>query len=337
MTDNGKFEQWCIIELFGHSQIAGKVTEQAIGGGSFIRVDVPKTSKRPGFTKFFGPSAIYAITPVEKAIALAMAEALNEAPIEEYRLKTVEVGRQLAAPFSGDEPFGDDEDDELFGDWVQEADAARDAEEAEAADEDAATLDDETIRDDRAAAVTWARTLLEGEFVIIDTETTGFDSHDEIIQIAVIDQDGETVFECLVKPEQTIANHRYHGITDEMVQDAPGFPAIHEQLTQALHGKTRVAYNLDYDGRMLNQACDKHDLPRFLWEGGYCAMEMFAQFYGEWNDYHGNYRWKKLREALAHFGLKHEDFGEKEHDAGTDARATLAVIRKMAEWKEPSP
>ena len=39
MTD--KFDHWCIVELFGHNQIAGKVTEQAIGGQSFVRVDVP--------------------------------------------------------------------------------------------------------------------------------------------------------------------------------------------------------------------------------------------------------------------------------------------------------
>ena len=27
-----KFESWAIIEIFGHTQIAGKVTEASIGG-----------------------------------------------------------------------------------------------------------------------------------------------------------------------------------------------------------------------------------------------------------------------------------------------------------------
>ena len=35
------FEQTCIVELMGHNMIAGKVTEQTIGGQGFVRVDVP--------------------------------------------------------------------------------------------------------------------------------------------------------------------------------------------------------------------------------------------------------------------------------------------------------
>lgn len=26
------FDQWCIVEIFGHERIAGRVTEQRIGG-----------------------------------------------------------------------------------------------------------------------------------------------------------------------------------------------------------------------------------------------------------------------------------------------------------------
>ena len=40
------FEQWAIVEIFGHQRIAGKVTEQTIGGCSFVRVDVPALPSR---------------------------------------------------------------------------------------------------------------------------------------------------------------------------------------------------------------------------------------------------------------------------------------------------
>lgn len=36
-----KFEHWCVVEIFGHTRIAGFVTEQTIGGQSFVRVGVP--------------------------------------------------------------------------------------------------------------------------------------------------------------------------------------------------------------------------------------------------------------------------------------------------------
>ena len=33
------FDSWAIVEIFGHQTFAGRVTEQAIGGASFVRVD----------------------------------------------------------------------------------------------------------------------------------------------------------------------------------------------------------------------------------------------------------------------------------------------------------
>ena len=79
-----KFESWAIIELFGHSQIAGKVMEESIGGCSFLRVDVPECDGQPGFTKFFGNGSIYSMTPCGEQIARAALKQINHAPINVY-------------------------------------------------------------------------------------------------------------------------------------------------------------------------------------------------------------------------------------------------------------
>jgi len=42
MSDSKTFESWAIVEVMGHRQFAGYVSEQAIGGASFVRVDVPE-------------------------------------------------------------------------------------------------------------------------------------------------------------------------------------------------------------------------------------------------------------------------------------------------------
>lgn len=88
MQDN-KFEAWAIIELFGHNKISGRVTETTIGGGSFIRVDVPETSKVPAWTRFLNPSAIYAINPVTEEVAVGYAGRLDSRPIDSWDAREV--------------------------------------------------------------------------------------------------------------------------------------------------------------------------------------------------------------------------------------------------------
>ena len=339
MPEPTKFEMHCIVVLFGHTQISGKVTEQAIGGASFIRVDVPKTSKREGFTRFYGPSAIYSMTPVDEQIAALMAEKLEIEPVSEWTLQRALQQKLLADATTAPHPDREDwdsssewpdDDAPFFGPEMPVESEPLDLH-ATPTSENVATALSQLDKDKRAAAQ-WARELLKGEFVIFDTETTGIESEDEIIQIGIINQAGDVVLERLIKPGQPIVDTQYHSITDEMVANAPGFPEVYGQIELALEGKTVVAYNLDYDRRMLFQDCRRHNLDPIPYTGC-CAMEQYAQFNGEWNDYHGNYRWVKLSEALAAFGLKHEDFGTKKHDACTDARATLAVIKKMAEFE----
>jgi hypothetical protein len=76
MTDQKSFETWAIVEVMGHRQFAGFVTEQAIGGVSFVRVDVPAVvdpdgDELPAFTKLLGAGSIYAISPCTEETAKA--------------------------------------------------------------------------------------------------------------------------------------------------------------------------------------------------------------------------------------------------------------------------
>src|SRR5690554_6205319 len=113
------FKQHAVVELFGHNQIAGLVTEQSIGGATFVRVDVPKTSARAGFTKFFGAGAIYAITPVDESVAARMAEALEVAPVQEWRLQELTGGADVPRlPVGWDDEADEDEVEVEY--WTEE-------------------------------------------------------------------------------------------------------------------------------------------------------------------------------------------------------------------------
>jgi hypothetical protein len=92
------FDEWAKVELFGHQVIVGRVTEATLAGGSFLRVDVPATNGNPAFTRFFGPSAIYSITPVGEQVARDLLQVYRKEPVSRYELA------QLPAPNNDDEP-----------------------------------------------------------------------------------------------------------------------------------------------------------------------------------------------------------------------------------------
>jgi len=89
MTETQKFDCWCLVELFGHSKIAGRCTEQNIAGTNMLRVDVPETKTQPGFTRLFGSAAIYAINPIDEQTCRFMAERLEVKPIESWNISEV--------------------------------------------------------------------------------------------------------------------------------------------------------------------------------------------------------------------------------------------------------
>ncbi|HMU97302.1 MAG TPA: 3'-5' exonuclease, partial [Chitinophagales bacterium] len=90
-------------------------------------------------------------------------------------------------------------------------------------------------------------------FAVVDIETTGGNPITErIIEIAIVTYDGQKIVEeysTLVNPEQTISPFisTFTGITNRMVQDAPKFAEIAEQVLSKTAGKIFVAHNAKFD------------------------------------------------------------------------------------------
>lgn len=98
-----KFDLWCVVELFGHSRIAGRCTEQNVAGTNMLRVDVPDTSNQPGFTRFLSSGAIYAINPVSEEVARQMAENLQIQPVNIWDVNHL-VDQKLKSLQGGESP-----------------------------------------------------------------------------------------------------------------------------------------------------------------------------------------------------------------------------------------
>ena len=172
--------------------------------------------------------------------------------------------------------------------------------------------------EDRNDAVEWARRVLTtDDWVILDTETTGL-SEAEIVQIGIINHQGKTILNSLLKPTIAIPNDAIaiHGINNEAVTDSPSFPEIYPQIVEALIGKKVLIYNADFDILILKYCCQLHKLPLLeLRKRSECVMLWYAQFCGEWSDYYGDYKWQPLNGG---------------HNAIDDCQATLALIQNIA-------
>jgi DNA polymerase III subunit epsilon len=93
--------------------------------------------------------------------------------------------------------------------------------------------------------------------VAIDTETTGRDpATDRVVEVACVRWErGEITLRksWLVNPGRAIPKEAFdvHGISDEAVKDAPAFAAIVPELLEAMTGAIPLAYNAEFDRKML--------------------------------------------------------------------------------------
>ena len=85
-AEKSTFNEWALVELFGHQKIVGKVSEASLASGAFLRVDVPAFNGSPAFTRFYGPGAIYSINPVSEEIARGLMANYRNEPVSRFEL-----------------------------------------------------------------------------------------------------------------------------------------------------------------------------------------------------------------------------------------------------------
>ena len=184
--------------------------------------------------------------------------------------------------------------------------------------------------------------LNRDDWVILDTETTGLDEYAESCQIGILSPSGKVLLDTLVKPVRPIPSDaiRIHGITDKHVENAPTFHSLIPELSKLLTNKFIVVYNADYDRRILGQSSAiKNKLNATserearAWMSKFVFVDVmgpYAEYWGDWSEYHQSYTWQKLTYACQQQGVPVTN----EHSAIGDCKLTLALIRKIGGFVE---
>lgn len=169
-----------------------------------------------------------------------------------------------------------------------------------------------------------AERWLDRDPLFLDTETTGMGQEDEVISVALCDAEGNALMDTLVRPACAWiapASMAIHGLTEEELRNAPGWPEVAGVLRRLLEGRPVVIFCAPFDIRMMKQSCKAYGLD-WWWVVGLdtrCAMKLAEKAFGEGIG---------LRKALGRLGVP---FGGTEHRALDDARATARLLKALAE------
>ncbi len=162
-------------------------------------------------------------------------------------------------------------------------------------------------------------------FVAFDTETTGLGKEDRIIQIAFASFFGDELRtkKWYVYPGRGIPMEatRIHGITDDMVRDAPMFEDILEEVLVELRRAPWVAHNLRFDAGMLAK-----EIPEERWPTGMptlCTLDYARKHHPQTKLRRGH----KLADLANVFA---EDYSTGAmHDAQYDANLLANITHRM--------
>lgn len=171
------------------------------------------------------------------------------------------------------------------------------------------------------SATHWAQAMLaHKQAVILDTETTGLSNTDEIVQLAILRVDGEVLYDSLLKPTCPIPSQvsKLHGIYDHHLTHAPTLDREWEAIKSILTPSQVIIYNSGFDIRLLEQSLTAYRLPA-MWIMGlqtHCAMRRYSAYLGV-------SKWMKLEGG--------------DHSALGDCRATLALVKKIADGPVQEP
>jgi DNA polymerase III epsilon subunit family exonuclease len=175
--------------------------------------------------------------------------------------------------------------------------------------------------------IEYARRKFLEDPVYLDTETTGLEKNDEIVEIAVIDKIGNVLINTLIKPRSLIPDSAssIHHITNEMVKESPEFPDVWPNIQKLINNRPIGMYNAEFDVRLIKQSMEKYNKSIPQKNIAFDIMKIFSDFRGIVDPRRKAMRRFRLEEAGRYFGIPIPN----SHRALDDSKLTRAVLHAL--------
>jgi len=162
----------------------------------------------------------------------------------------------------------------------------------------------------------------------LDTETTGLEKTDEIIEIAIVDSLGKVIYESFFRPTKPIplSAINIHHISNEMVQNSPTWSEKWAEIREILIARPIGMYNAEFDLRMIQQTLTAHNIILDDQINAFDVMKIYSDYEGNWDSSRRKMRRYRLEDAGRNMGIQIPN----SHRAVDDTRLTRALFHSIA-------
>lgn len=173
----------------------------------------------------------------------------------------------------------------------------------------------------RQLVIDYAKNKINDDPVYLDTETTGLENDDEIIEIAIVDSSGNVAFESFIRPQKPIpaSATTINNITNAMVANSPTWAEIWPTIKNLLSNHPIGMYNAEFDVRMILQTMKINHIPYITRFNAFDVMKIYS-------DYMRSDRRYRLEQAGRNLGIAIPN----SHRAADDTLLTRAILHSIA-------
>jgi len=183
------------------------------------------------------------------------------------------------------------------------------------------------MTEDKDLAIWRFENILNEDTLLLGLAITGEGKLDEIIEVCLVDLDGNILMEQLIRPTVTVSEqaHKINGISFNDLVDEPSYLSIYTELLELVEGKMVCIYNADLGARIVRQTSQKYNLesPLNYTKDIFCIMENYSEIKDEYDKDWNRKKYKSILEAAR------EESIEYDSERGTRARVEALIAYQL--------